>query len=395
MTGAVDTASIVELLTALVRVPSRGGIDARAPVLDCIEAWFRAHHVHTRRLVSADGEPLALHVEIRGTSAGPHYLLNATLDTASFGDESTWTYPPLAAHVENGWLYGRGSADSKAAVAIFSHLAVAFAQRIDGLAGTLGVLFDLDEHTGRFGGARAFFDAPDAVKPDGVFIGYPGLDRIIVGARGFIRAKLVVRGIAAHSGASSTRGLNAAIRGACLAAALTEASLPVDHAFDRPAQLTVTGIRAGDGTFTSVPDRCELTLDCRLTPGFDAIEARRLIEGIVRDQDAQHDPSLATSIEWIEGWPAYRVPASHPMAHALYHAVRNALGADLPLAVAGPSNIGNYLASLGVPALCGFGVQCEGIHAANERIELASIAPVYRAYEHALLTLLAPDKPRA
>lgn len=83
------------------------------------------------------------------------------------------------------------------------------------------------------------------------------------------------------------------------------------------------------------------------------------------------------------------------MAHALYHAARNALGADLPLAVAGPSNIGNYLASLGVPALCGFGVRCEGIHAANERVELASIAPVYRAYEYALLTLLAPDNPRA
>jgi succinyl-diaminopimelate desuccinylase len=83
------------------------------------------------------------------------------------------------------------------------------------------------------------------------------------------------------------------------------------------------------------------------------------------------------------------------MTQSLYHAAHNELGAGVTLAVAGPSNIGNYLASLGVPALCGFGVQCEGIHAANERIELASIAPVYRAYEHALLTLLAPDKPRA
>ncbi|AUT68425.1 MULTISPECIES: M20 family metallopeptidase [Paraburkholderia] len=395
MTGAVDTASIVDLLTALVRVPSRGGIDARAPVLECIKAWFDARDVRTRRLVSADGQPLALHVEIRGAAPGPHYLLNATLDTASFGDESTWTYPPLAAHVENGWLYGRGSADSKAAVAIFAHLAAELAQRRDALSGTLDVLFDLDEHTGRFGGARAFFDAPDAPRPNGVLIGYPGIDRIIVGARGFIRAKLVVRGVAAHSGASSTRGLNAAIRGAHLAAALNEATLPVDHAFDRPAQLTVTGIRAGDGTFTSVPDRCELTVDCRLTPGFDAAEAQRVIEGIVRTQDAGYDASLATSIEWIAGWPAYRVPDSHPMTQSLYHAARNELGAGVTLAVAGPSNIGNYLASLGVPALCGFGVQCEGIHAANERIELVSIAPVYRVYESALLTLLAPDKPRA
>ncbi|MBN3767010.1 M20 family metallopeptidase [Burkholderia sp. Ac-20365] len=389
MTGAVDTASIVDLLTALVRVPSRGGIDARAPVLECVETWFDAHQVRTRRLVSADGDPLALHAQIRGNGGGPHYLLNATLDTASFGDESTWTYPPLSAHIADGWLHGRGSGDSKAAVAIFAHLAAAFAQRVDALVGTLSVLFDLDEHTGRFGGARAFFDAPDAPRPDGVFIGYPGIDRIVVGARGFLRAQLVVRGIAAHSGASTTRGLNAAIRGAHLAAALNDTTLPVDPTFGRPAQLTVTGIRAGDGTFTSVPDRCELNLDCRLTPAFGANEARRLIERIVRDHDAQYDASLATSIEWIAGWPAYRVPDSHPMASALQRAAHDELSENVPLAVAGPSNIGNYLASLGVPALCGFGVRCEGIHAADERIELASIAPVYRTYERALLTLLA------
>jgi succinyl-diaminopimelate desuccinylase len=37
--------------------------------------------------------------------------------------------------------------------------------------------------------------------------------------------------------------------------------------------------------------------------------------------------------------------------------------------------------------LCGFGVRDEGIHAANERIELASIEPVYRIYRQALHAL--------
>jgi succinyl-diaminopimelate desuccinylase len=390
MTGAVDTASIVDLLTALVRIPSRGGSDAGAPVLEYVAAWFAEHDVTTRRLASTEGEPLGLYAGIQGAAKGPHYLLNATLDTAGFGDESAWTHPPLSAQIDNGWLHGRGSADSKAAVAIFAHLAAAFARRADALAGTLGVLFDLDEHTGRFSGARAFFDAPDAPRPDGVFIGYPGVDRIVVGARGFVRARLVVRGIAAHSGGSSTRGLNAATRGACLAVALSETALPVDREFGRPAQVTVTGICAGDGTFTSVPDRCELTIDCRLTPTFDAPQAQRLIAGIVDQHDTQYDAALATSVEWISGWPAYRVAHSHPMVSALYNAARDEFGSGVAPGIAGPSNIGNYLASLGVPALCGLGVHCTGIHATDERIELASIAPVYRAYERALLTLLAP-----
>lgn len=390
MTGAPDE-SIADLAAALVRLSSRGGIDACEPVLACVEAWFESHEVRSRRIVSAGGEVLGLYAEIQGTAAAPapaYYVLNATLDTAGFGDPATWTRPPLSALRVDGWLYGRGSADSKTGVAIFAHLLAALSQRTDEFAGRLGVLFDLDEHTGRFGGARAFFDSRHETKPDGVFIGYPGVDRIVVGARGFLRARLVVHGIAAHSGGSSVRGLNAAIRGAALAAALDALTLPVDSDFGRPAQLTVTSLRSGDGTFTSVPERCDITVDCRLTSGFDATRARHCVTETILAHDAHYPAQLATSVEWIEGWPAYRVPDTHPMVRALHDAAQETMGEDLSRVVAGPSNIGNYLASLSVPALCGFGVRCEGIHAADERIDLSTIAPVYRAYERALIALL-------
>ncbi|HEY3598847.1 MAG TPA: M20 family metallopeptidase [Paraburkholderia sp.] len=404
------TASIVDLLTRLVRISSRGGIDPSAPVLECIEQWFDAQALPcTRtRLVSADGEPLGLYAEISGsvpgsaplTSSGQprHYVLNATLDTAGFGDPHTWTHAPLGAHIADGWLYGRGAADSKVGVALFAHLLAALSRRTGEFAGRLGVLFDLDEHTGRFGGARAFFDAADShtstPRPDGVLIGYPGIDRVMVGARGFLRARLVVHGIAAHAGGSSARGLNAAVRGAALANALHDTPLPrVDDAgFNRPAQLTVTGIQSGDGGFTAVPDRCELTVDIRLTPRFDAQHARDRIAAAVRAHDLAYPHSsannLLTDIEWIAGWPAYRVPETHPMVRALCEAARRTLGAQPSCEVAGPSNIGNYLASLAIPALCGFGPRGEQLHASDERVDLSTIAPVYQIYEDALLHLL-------
>ena len=76
------------------------------------------------------------------------------------------------------------------------------------------------------------------------------------------------------------------------------------------------------------------------------------------------------------------------MIDALRQAAHAERGATLPCVVAGPSNIGNYLASLDVPALCGFGVGYAGIHATDERVDLSTIAPVYRIYERALLALL-------
>jgi succinyl-diaminopimelate desuccinylase len=73
------------------------------------------------------------------------------------------------------------------------------------LHGSLVLLFDLDEHTGHFGGATQYFEGPDAPRDiAGVMIGYPGMDKLVIDARGVYRAELRVHGTASHSGASKS-----------------------------------------------------------------------------------------------------------------------------------------------------------------------------------------------
>ena len=53
------------------------------------------------------------------------------------------------------------------------------------LRGSVVLLFDVDEHTGGFGGAKAYFEGAGAARRvDGVMIGYPGLDHVVTGGRG-------------------------------------------------------------------------------------------------------------------------------------------------------------------------------------------------------------------
>ena len=381
--------SIISLLQALVRTPSRAGVDSMAAVVQVMHEWLKTRSLPVRRLGASDGPVLGLYAEVRGQRDGPWIVINAPLDTAGFGDEQTWHEAPTSGDCKDGWLNGRGSADSKAGAALFAHLLHEFANQGDALGGRLGVLFDVDEHTGGFGGARAFFehgfegDAPP--RPDGVYIGYPGPDRIMTGGRGFLRARVVVHGVAAHSGATRRRGLNALSHAAALVSALATEALPeADADFGLPPQLTCTGLVAGDGGYGQVPDRAELRLDIRLTPRFDDAQARALVIALVQRQDLLHADSPASQIDWVPGWPAYRIPDAHPLVRALRDAARADSGIELPTAVAGPSNIGNYLAALGVDALCGYGVRGEGMHAANERIALDSLMPVYRVYREAL-----------
>ena len=381
--------SIIDLTRQLVRLSSRAGIDPYEPIIALARTWLRAHKVPST-LLRHGKQTVGLVATVTGAAPGPVYMLNATLDTAGFGDESRWTDPPTSGRVRNGWMYGRGTADSKAGAAIFCHLLARCAADRKTLHGKLVLLLDLDEHTGGFAGVRTYFDERLRLpRPQGVFIGYPGNERIVVGSRGFTRATLAVYGHSAHSGGASNRGVNAVTRAAVLALRLAELPLPQSRPsrdFSLPPQLTVTAIEGGAG-FSTVPDLCRVLVDVRLTPGFTATAARRAIVALVRSFDS-NSGCPATKIDWHSGWPAYRVADSHAMVRTLRGAAEREFNRTVAPAVVGPSNIGNHLKTLRIPAIAGFGVTYRGIHALDECIELASIEPVYRAYHSALSELL-------
>ncbi len=69
----------------------------------------------------------------------------------------------------------------------------------------------------------------------------------------------------------------------------------------------------------------------------------------------------------------------------------NQAGLSPTAKIAGPSNIGNYLAGLGIEATAGFGVDYQGLHGTDERIRIDSIPLIQAAYHQACLTLLIPS----
>ncbi|MFF0467540.1 M20 family metallopeptidase [Micromonospora zamorensis] len=323
-------------------------------------------------------------MEIAGARPGPRYVLDACLDTAPFGDEAAWKHPPASAAAVDGWLHGRGAADSKVAVAIFSHIGVRLASAADQLHGSVVLLFDVDEHTGSFGGAKTYFR--DSGPVDGVMIGYPGGKHIVVGGRGVLRARLHVHGVSSHSGGSRPTP-NAIVKAAALVRELGAAALPGPVAGFPPApKLTVTAISGGEG-YSVVPDLCTLNVDVRLTPALDDRAGEALLRACVKAVDHAWPDTAPTHVELTTRWPPYALPVTSPMVRELAGSA-GVYGLAPTPKIAGPSNIGNYLAGLGIPATAGFGVDYEGLHATDERIRIASIAPVQAVYHRTLLRLL-------
>jgi succinyl-diaminopimelate desuccinylase len=383
-----DHDSVVKLTRELVRIPSRAGTDPYGPVLECMSAWLSGHGLKPRLLSTPGGETVAMMCEISGGRSGPRYVLDACLDTAPFGDESAWTYSPASGEIDGGWLHGRGASDSKAGAAIFAHIAARHLLISDELPGSLVLLFDVDEHTGHFGGARAYFEGPGAPdRVDGVMIGYPGPDHVVIGGRGVLRAQVHAHGVASHSGGRMTTP-NAIAKAAVLVSALTSVPLPGNAAlnFPLPPRLSVTEITGGSG-YSAIPDLCTLYVDIRLTPAFNAVAAEALLRSVAGDVDAGWPGTPPTQMEITSHWPAYQLDSASPLKEAILAAAHHA-GLTPTAKVAGPSNIGNYLAGLGIQATAGFGVDYQGLHSTDERIRIDSIPLIQAAYHQACLTLL-------
>ncbi|MBP8532337.1 M20 family metallopeptidase [Streptomyces sp. MK37H] len=381
-------ASVIGLARELIRRPSRAGIDDYGPVLGVLEDWLTAHGLPHRRLHDAAGELVGLLVEIPGGRPGAWWTLDACVDTAPYGDETAWSFPPDSGDIVDGWLRGRGAADSKLAAAMFCHIAADLMSHAADLHGGLAVLLDVDEHTGGFGGARAYLTDPAAARPAGVMIGYPGLDDVVVGGRGLWRASVAVHAPSGHSG-SSRAVVGAISRAAHLVRLLDAADLPsVDGAsvFPLPPKLSVTSFHGGQG-FSVTPDRCDLNVDIRTTPTFDAHDAETLIRKAVAELDAELPAPKPTEITPVATWPPFRLAEGEQPAAALLNAAAEA-GVMVRAKTAGPSNIGNLLAGEGIPATAGFGVPYEGLHGIDERAHLAELPQVYTVYRRAVLQLL-------
>jgi succinyl-diaminopimelate desuccinylase len=389
-----DQASVISLIQELVRIPTRGGIDPCEPIIDRVSQWLTDHDVPSRRLHDMDtGRAVALVCDITGHHSGPRYILDACLDTAPFGDSSTWQHEPTSGATENGWLYGRGSADCKAAIAIFMHLATHLYKARSQLHGSLTLLFDADEHTGNFGGAKSYFGAPDAPRDVlGVMIGYPGMDELVIGGRGFLRAEITTRGEAGHTGSQRTVDNSNAVEKAAELVRLIcghRTPGPVDPALGLPPRITVTKIAGGEG-YSIIPDSCTIGVDARLTTTFDEVSGKNIIEAVVAQVDERLSSTFPSAVTFRESWPAYRLDEKSSVRVALTCAAEHHLKKRLPTKVAGPSNIGNYLAKLEIDATAGLGVRYKNLHGANEKIELSTIPIVQAIYHEAVLRLLSP-----
>jgi acetylornithine deacetylase len=298
--------------------------------------WLEDAGFQVASYPNADGTKANL-VARRGPEEPGGLMLSAHSDVVPVEGQA-WSSDPFVLREAGGRLYGRGTADMKAFIA----LSLEVARRLSGdtLAVPMWICLSHDEEVGCLGMQEllATFQRQSLPLPAWALIGEPTDGRVCVLHKGMGQLTVRIQGVEGHSSRPDL-GVNAIeaaaellrdfepIRERLRGAARHTELLELPH-----STFSTGWIRGGGDVVNIIPNRCTLSTDFRLAPGGTADE---VIEPVARAVEAldrrlkQRDPRAGAALEVNRSYPPLEADPEAPLARLL----RGTVADPRPIAV--------------------------------------------------------------
>mgnify|MGYP001943570948 FL=1 len=280
--------AVVELTQKLIQQQSYSGHEKG--VSDALVEFFEANGFDETH-VDKYGNTIGC---IKGSKDGPKILFDGHMDTVPVTNEDEWKYPPFAAEIHDGRIYGRGTSDMKGALASMAVAAAHYKEETGGdFAGAIYVAGVVHEEI--FEGVAAR-EISAYVKPDYVIIGEASQGNVKIGQRGRGEIKVEVFGKPAHS-ANPEKGINAVYK-ICNIIREIQKLEPTSHPVLGKGILELTDIKSSPYPGASVvPEYCMATYDRRLLVGETPESVLKPLQDLI-DKMMQEDPELKAKVSY-------------------------------------------------------------------------------------------------
>ncbi len=325
----------------------------------------------------------------RGNSS-PVVCFAGHTDVVPIGEPSRWYHPAFSPTVDGGFLYGRGAADMKTAIAAFVVACENFIKKYPDHQGSIAYLITSDEEGVAVNGTVKVVEALQARRQaiDYCLVGEPSSthtlgDIIKNGRRGSLNARLVVKGKQGHVAYP-----HLAINPIHVAsAALSELCTTVwdnGNAYFPSTSLQISNINAGTGATNVIADEMTVLFNFRYSTEMTSEKLKAGVHAIFDKHIVGTGASY--EIEWtLSGEPF--LTGEGRLVDACRTAIAKVTGTQTQLSTSGGTSDGRFIAPMGADVV-ELGVINATIHQVNECVAVDDLGRLAQIYEEILVQLL-------
>ena len=328
-------------------------------------------------------------------------------DVVPTGDLDAWTYPPFAATIDEGVMYGRGTADMKGSVAAMVVAMRRVVGEINGklngklngkaeannqLKGSLALLMTSDEEGPAEHGTRAAVEqlSSRGEQIDYCCVGEPSCDHVFgdtmrVGRRGSLTAYVTIKGRQGHV-AYPHKATNAVHAGLAVVQELCQHTW--DHGDEDfpPTTMQVVNCQAGTGASNVIPGTWQVELNWRHGMASGAENIIKRVEQIF--QQHQAGSGLQYDMKWRHNAPPFRSEPG-PLRDGMKEVIFSVTGQSVIANCAGGTSDGRFIAPTGASVI-EFGPRNASIHQIDEHVAVVELEQLADCYEGLIRRLLLP-----
>lgn len=368
------------LVENLVRISSPSG--GEAAMQSFIGNWFEEAGLSCR-LERVDDGLQNLVVRVDGHGPGRTLFLGGHCDTV--GATDGWQSEPLVPRVDDHRLYGLGALDMKGGLAAAMMAVRTLSRQRRDWSGRLIFAALADEECASRG-ATGFLR--DAEPIDAALMCEPHFSKIGTGAIGKVNLRVDVTGTSAHA-STPQYGVNAVTEAARFLVAFDAIDRQSHPEFGSASHCVLT-MRTGDGRYEiRVPDRCEILINWHFMPEETPQDAVHQIRDLCRDLGSKAEFSV-TTVE--PAYESFLLDKDDQVIAQLKASIASVTGREVKTEFcSGVSDANLFAGRGGIPTLL-FGPGGEGMHAANEWVDLNDVAHCRDIYTAFALRFLKPDQ---
>ncbi|MEL7568734.1 MAG: M20 family metallopeptidase [Dehalobacterium sp.] len=380
----IDQDEVLKIVQDMVRIPSINPHGTERDVANYIIRYFESNGIETTiQEVFPDRYNVVSRLKGQGIASSILFTGHMDVVPVSIEESKKWRTGPFASEIQNGFLYGRGSADMKGGLGAAMVAMATLAKHKVQPPGDIILAATVDEED-LMRGAKALIKTSLVSDATKMVVCEPTNMDIVTACRGRTWAEIVVEGQTAHASIQGA-GVNAIDRAVILMNRMKTYQIPYEkHGLLGDSFWQVTMINGGIEP-AIIPDSCTITIDGRLVPGQmpeDMWNEMKKMINLIKEKV----PNFNVKVNIIEAREPWEISNKDDFVKIVAKACKEI---NLPVKYSGFSGTtdGTIFRRIGIEGIIlGPGELKDNVHKENERVSIRQLVQATQIYALIMLS---------